>query len=653
MALSFLSGTGSSSSAKCFDIRLDDDYVVFRGNEGEAASAQLRGKLVLCLAEPLTIKHLKMSLTGVSKLANIPSSGSSKKNAKERIFFEKVWFFRDLAKGKTETLKADNYEYPFNIVLEGSLPESVEGLPDSFVIYRFKAEIGRKYAKDIVIRKPLRIIRTLNPSALELAHAMTVANVWPNKIEYSISTPSKAVIYGTSIHVEFRLVSLLKGLKIGTITTQVVETQEFSINPEAVSSFLNNHRSTRVVAEDEYTVPEEPEILDEEVEGYKFSRHLDLPKSLTKCMQDVNTKGIKIRHKLKFNVLLHNPDEHTSELRATLPVSLYISPSLAINENNELVDQSPLAACRAIESDLTHRAPPLYGEHQLDQMYSGLDVSGYRTPGNFSNPGTPFGTHSRNISSENLAALDAMTGGVAENAVNGRRPEDVSATALRHRLQNLGLLSSSLPATEGLHSRGISPEASRHTSAVIGSSHWDYFSNEEISGRPPSRNSPPRSRSVTPGQDRPSTGSVADISRRSSDEDYNHLPSGAQTPVPQFLEVEYLSRVPSYSTAVRASARTPYSGLDLPSYGDAMSRAPSLSPSPNGGAEIMETASTPLLMGEIAGDATALRGSSAFNARDLHLSRRGMPAGNVHGRTLGEIEDEERRVRLMQARGRA
>jgi arrestin-related trafficking adapter 4/5/7 len=98
--------------------------------------------------------------------------GTSKKALKERNFFEKAWTFREVGKSKTERLKADNYEYPFDIVLEGSLPESVEGLPDSFVIYKFKAEIGRKYAKDIVVRKPLRIIRTVNPNALELAHAM-------------------------------------------------------------------------------------------------------------------------------------------------------------------------------------------------------------------------------------------------------------------------------------------------------------------------------------------------------------------------------------------------------------------------------------------------------------------------------------------------
>ena len=52
------------------------------------------------------------------------------------------------------------------------MPESVEGLAETWVTYRFKAEIGRKYAKDIIVRKPLRIIRTLSSGALELSHAM-------------------------------------------------------------------------------------------------------------------------------------------------------------------------------------------------------------------------------------------------------------------------------------------------------------------------------------------------------------------------------------------------------------------------------------------------------------------------------------------------
>lgn len=614
MALSFLSGAGSNNRPKHFDIRLDDEYIVFRGNEEEAASAHLRGKLVLCLTDPLTIKHIKLSLTGASKIAYSVSTNSSKKHSKERTFFEKVWQFRYARKGKTETLKAENYEYPFDVVLEGSLPESVEGIPDSFVIYRFKAEIGRKFSKDIVVRKPLRIIRTMDSNALELAHAMTVANVWPNKLEYSISTPSKAVIYGTSIQAEFRLVSLLKGLRIGSITTQVLEIQEFTLNPEAVCTLFNRQKFTRIVAEDEYTVPEDPDIVDEEVEGYKFSRHIELPKSLTKCMQDTETRGIKIRHKLKFNILLHNPDDHTSELRATLPVLLYISPSLAINENNELIDQSPVGARQAIATDLTQQAPPLYGDHQLDQMYSDVNFTGYRTPGNFSTPGTPFGSHSRNISSENLASLGIISTAAEPTAAsNNGRLGDVSAAALRHRLQNLRS-TPTRPVNEPFSpsNQDASSNASRRSSDLTGAQATDYFSASGTS-----------SRSITPAQDHSSSDhSAANLSRRTSDENYtNHhllLPTGVQTPAPQFHEVEYLSRVPSYSTAVKTSARTPYSGSDLPSYGAVTSVNASLSSSP------YSTAAGPPPMayigvGQIAGPSSSSsspwRGESILGAR--------------------------------------
>lgn len=93
-------------------------------------------------------------------------------SSKEKTFFEKTWTFRDAGKGKSETLTRDNYEWPFEIIMDGTLPESVEGLRDAHIIYRLKAEISRKRGKDIVVRKPLRVVRTLGSSALELSHAM-------------------------------------------------------------------------------------------------------------------------------------------------------------------------------------------------------------------------------------------------------------------------------------------------------------------------------------------------------------------------------------------------------------------------------------------------------------------------------------------------
>lgn len=70
MALKFLSahtsgGGGTSSSVKLFDIRLDNDYIVFRGGEDEAGSARLSGEVVLSLIDSLQVTGVKLTLTGI------------------------------------------------------------------------------------------------------------------------------------------------------------------------------------------------------------------------------------------------------------------------------------------------------------------------------------------------------------------------------------------------------------------------------------------------------------------------------------------------------------------------------------------------------------------------------------------------------------
>lgn len=392
-------------------------------------------------------------------------------------------------------------------------------------------------------------------------------------------------MFGTSITVNFRLVSLLKGLRIGLCSTEILETHEFSIEQDG-STPERKRKDTRIIAADQYTVDmNNPEILDEQAEGYQFARFLELPKTLKKCVQDADIHGIKIRHKLKFNVALHNPDGHVSELRATLPISLYISPSIEINENNDLVDQSPVASRQAVADDPTNSAPPLYGQHQFDQYYSEMDHSGYRTPGNFSAPGTPFGSLSRNISTENLNSLmrsSNIDSALVENpGTNGNAGSALSPVALQHRLQNLRVLSviPSPLVTEEHHSGQNTESANsrRHSSNPSG----DYFlAGADGSGPHSHGHSPNPSLGLQTGDDNPhSNGPTtregsADLSRPSSGEEH----PGAQTPAPQFHEIEDLARIPSYSTAVRTPARTPYNGPDLPSYGAATSSSRGQSP---------------------------------------------------------------------------
>lgn len=141
-------------------------------------------------------------------------------------------------------------------------------------------------------------------------------NTWPNKVEYSINTPTKAIIFGTSIQVDFKLIPLLKGLRVGQIHSQLIESHELTLNPEDHEPVHQTYRSSRTVIDDVYEVNEEGDlgIIDETAEGYRLSRNLEMPKTLTRCLQDADTHGIKVRHKLKFRIQLHNPDGHVSEV---------------------------------------------------------------------------------------------------------------------------------------------------------------------------------------------------------------------------------------------------------------------------------------------------------------------------------------------------
>jgi arrestin-related trafficking adapter 4/5/7 len=279
---------------------------------------------------------------------------------------------------------------------------------------------------------------------------------------------------------------------------------------------------------------------------------------------------------------------------------VFISPSLPIDDDNNLVDQSPLTAQRATD-DMAHSAPPLYGEHQFDQLYSDVDPSGYFTPAVGTEANTPLGAHSRNISDENLTSMDALTNG------------NVSAAALRRRLNNLHNNSAG-------NSVPISPENppdedanSRRNTGQPG----DYFGGPAPNAE---RSSPPRDGSGS-------------LSRRTSEED--NLPSGEHTPRPQFMEVEDLCRVPSYSTAVRSNARTQLSD-DLPNYLAATRGTVSGPPTPQ-----------PPRQAHLRGG----WGSPPSPVSALNLPER--PPISSHGRRhLGSSPDGERRVTLLQMRAR-
>lgn len=502
---------------------------------------------------------------------------------------------------KGVTLPAGNYEWPFELMLPGDTCESIEGLPEASVIYKLKATVARgKLNYDLHAYKRLRIIRTLEASALEFHHAMSVDNIWPNKIEYSIVVPRKAVMFGTSIPLETRFTPLLKGLDLGDITVKLVEIHELVLHTPSGFAIKQRKREREVTnwtittSRDEHW---QNMIEDTGQEGWVVKSNLDLPKRLGKCLQDVNVPGIKVRHKLKLTVALKNPDGHTSELRATLPVTIFISPNLPLDEEGNLVRQPPQGA--ALDS-VNAIAPPEYGAHVLDELYQDVDLSGIQTPALPSEYDSPFYSHSRVSSAENLAAMLPNTA--------------VPPAALSSRLQSMSLDPSNRHTPANPRNSG-SGGASPHNNT---SNHHANEASSHPSSQPPS----------------------APLSRQASRE----ASSGTNTPEHvDYPDLSVMSKVPSYQTAVRTPVR-PLSypdGFGLPNYETAMSNPAS----PDMTAQT--TGIDPLAMiPEVSHEPGAVRPTNGSRQPSQ------MSIASVRSNLRPADTDERRRLHLIRARDR-
>lgn len=430
-------------------------------------------------------------------------------------------------------LPAGNYEYPFEYLLPGDTAESVEGIPEASITYKLKATVGRgKLAYDLHAYKHLRVIRTLEPGALEFLHAMSVENIWPNKVEYSIVIPQKAVVFGGCVNMEMRFTPLLKGLELGEITAKMIEIRECMVQNSA-SQPIREHRTDRDVATWRFEVSREEHwqdvIEDTGQEGWALTKQLNLPKKLRQCIQDLNHHGMKVRHKIKLTVALKNPDGHVSELRATLPVSIFISPNIPFDENGSLLNQGPGDASSSFRQNSI--APPGYGEHILDQLYDDMDITGLQTPGIQSGVSSPFYAQSRTGSAENLASIT--------------HPAPFAPAALSSRLADVSLDPSQRNASYNtIHSATGHISPGHHPTATrVGGTRSD-----------------PASANLT------RSNSEEDQSPRDSGEHREHVHLDPE----EFAE---LNRVPSYATAVRAPLKNrtrPVSGL-VPDYQTALS----------------------------------------------------------------------------------
>lgn len=613
----------SSSKSKeplLYDVRIkgtDHGVILLKGSTSEAPSVLLSGTIVLSVQEPIQIKNLSLRLYGKIRL-NIPtqyktSKGMVQRYTKyERRIYEHVWdnfnvenYLQNLynnygrktsiaskssgnisslprkARSSTtslislagqssshyHTLVKGNYEFPFSAILPGSIPESVEGLPNASVVYKLEATIERnKFHTDLICRKHLRVVRTLAPDALELSETVAVDNTWPKKVEYSISIPEKAIAIGSATPIHILIIPLLKGLKLGPIKIQMVEhyqycgtfgavtSQERTVNKMRIKDPLNHMNEDENGTSD---VNEDCEFQDR----WEVDTTFHIPASLSKCTQDCTLlNSIKVRHKMKFIISLVNPDGHVSELRASLPVQLFISPFVALGvrssdgafssagssttdinglahdqkgnhkEENDSDDEVIFArsaseleipsmsnSVSATASMSKLMSPPNYGNHIYDRLWN--DVSIGETPP-MSGAQTPSG--------------EFREGSVLDNDHNF---SELQMNLRRLRLEREYGSTSSIPAIA--IEQTCSPDASNGLLAQ------PIAANDFPDANGSMRDS--NCLLLTPNSSQPPTEDPA-------------VQQGAQSPLNKEWEIGTLSRVPSYDKAMKSDII----GDDLP-----------------------------------------------------------------------------------------
>ncbi|CAK7219281.1 hypothetical protein SBRCBS47491_003793 [Sporothrix bragantina] len=565
----FTSVTGRNALT-LFDIRLENDFIVFRGNEHEASGQLLKGVLAICVPSAIKIEDIHLRLTGTQRLAwtdpkVTPSGLTSTKVDRSHNILNHAWAPFWGTPGKSAVLEKGNYEFPFELMLPGDTCESVEGLHEASITYKLKATIARgKLAYDLHAYKHVRIVRTLESSALEFLHAMSVENIWPNKVEYSIVVPQKAVVFGSHIPLESRFTPLLKGLELGDITIKLIEIHDFVSTPPAGSSNFNlamrEFKHERSVQSWTVSVSREEHwqemIEDTGQEGWVVNSSLDLPRKLGKCVQDVNVHGIKVRHKLKMVVALKNPDGHVSELRATLPLTIFISPNIPLDEQGNLT--GPSGPTSSSTNGLSTIAPPGYGEHVLDQLYDEVEVHNLQTPAPMSAVHSPIYGLSRSGSSENLASMNAVSVPVHPAALTSRL-QDVSARELAMRRNH----SSTILTPPGSSSDMTTPFTPIHMPHSFMHRSSSYANDTAGSGTASGTHSHPHSEAASrrnSGESRHSDGNNSDHSGEHSEPEVN---------------MQELCKVPSYATAIKNPRVGPIRGGDdsqLPDYRTAASR---------------------------------------------------------------------------------
>lgn len=233
--------------------------------------------------------------------------------------------------------------------------------------------------------------------------------LWVDKVKYSFSLLSKAIIFGDSITTFIQLTPLKEKITINRVKIRLEEIKKIKTNSGPDFDFVTNRwggmwKSASDVATKTVSVPNDCMTTDPELQlpMLNFKTVFPLPKSLKDCRQDTTSSDrIRIKHMMHYSVQIRNPEGHMSELRAHHQIFIFISPNMPPGDNDEVaaVELGPASALNPLHD--IQNAPPMYREHRLDPLYEEVNA----TQGALTGVDTPAFGPSRRNSADNLAEM--------------------------------------------------------------------------------------------------------------------------------------------------------------------------------------------------------------------------------------------------------
>mmetsp|Transcript_540 Transcript_540/g.608 ORF Transcript_540/g.608 Transcript_540/m.608 type:complete len:678 (+) Transcript_540:1733-3766(+) len=307
-------------------------------------------------------------------------------------------------------LPQGNYRLPFKCYLPANTPETIEGLKCCSLLYKLECVIERgRFEKSIHTAKHIRVLRTLHQDSMNLTDTIDIDNNWPNKAQYSVGLNRRGIAIGSTITVKLMVIPIAKGLKLKGMSGVIVQ-RSHTAHSHGVSGDFEE-----LIGKQTMPIPD-PDTLS--TDRWDVKSTFKVPSSLKELTQTCDLKNniIQVKHRLRIAVQLKNQDGHVSELRANLPVCIYISPSTgypvgrrfeistqgyltAHDEKQDILfrktrndsgisstPHSPEASSAdngdidEIDSnvlDRTDNAPPMYQQHVFDKIF---DISSPQSP---------------------------------------------------------------------------------------------------------------------------------------------------------------------------------------------------------------------------------------------------------------------------------